>query len=90
MVRPPQSAAYLFVFDCSVYAHALGYIPVMARTILETLDSMPGDSRTLIGFIGFDSNINLFHLGSDKPYHMIMPDILGNLKFIKLIFDIYF
>jgi len=75
MVRPPQSAAYLFVFDCSVYAHALGYLPIMARTILESIDSIPGDSRTLIGFIGFDSNINLFHLGGDKPYHMVMPDI---------------
>ena len=75
MVRPPQSAAYLFVFDCSVYAHALGYLPVMTRTILEAIDNIPGDTRTLIGFIGFDSNINLFHLGGDTPFHMVMPDI---------------
>lgn len=82
MVRPPQPAAYLFVFDCSAHAFHLGYLPVMADTIYSCLNSIPGDTRTMIGFIGFDSRIHFFNLGDKKPQHMIMPDIKGNLKLI--------
>ncbi|XP_053214758.1 protein transport protein Sec24A-like [Panonychus citri] len=75
MVRPPQPAAYLFVFDCSAHAFHLGYLPVMADALLSCINSIPGDSRTMIGFIGFDSRIHFFNLGDKKPQHMIMPDI---------------
>lgn len=78
MVRPPQPAAYLFVFDCSAHAHQLGYIPRMAKAILNSLDEIPGDSRTLVGFIGFDSNIHFFSMGEKQPTHMVLPDIQGD------------
>lgn len=77
MVRPPQPAAYLFVFDCSSHAFHLGYLPVMAEAIAACLDHLPGDLRTLVGFIGYDSRVHFFNLGEQKPQHIIMPDIKG-------------
>ena len=75
MVRPPQPAAYVFVFDCSAHAYHLGYLPVVADAILECLDSIPGDSRTMIGFIGFDSKVHFFNLGEKQPTQLVMLDI---------------
>jgi len=75
MVRPPQPAAYLFVFDSSAHAHQLGFIPIMAKSIREHLDVIPGDSRTLIGFIGFDSRVHFFGFGEKQTTHLVMPDI---------------
>lgn len=80
MVRPPQAAAYVFVFDCSAHAYQLGYIPVMAKSLLQSLDEIPGDSRTLVGFIGFDSNLHFFNFGEKHHTHLVMPDIQGALK----------
>lgn len=85
MVRLPQAAAYLFVFDCSTHALAIGYVPVMAKVILESLENIPGDTRTLIGFIGYDSNIHFFNLGEEQPMHMVVPDIEGNFIFYFMI-----
>ncbi len=79
MVRPPQPAAYLFVFDCSRHATQIGYIPTLAKAILDSLDEIPGDSRTLIGFIAFDSKLHFFNLGDKQPIHLVMPDIQGLL-----------
>ncbi|XP_054166349.1 protein transport protein Sec24B-like [Oppia nitens] len=75
MVRPPQPAAYLFVFDCSRHATQIGYIPSMAKIIKESLDNIPGDSRALIGFIAFDSKLHFFNLGDKQPIHLVLPDI---------------
>lgn len=77
MVRPPQPAAYLFVFDCSAHAYHLGYLPVLSRAILSTLDMIPGDSRTLVGFIGFDSRVHYFNFTEKQSSHVVMPDIEG-------------
>lgn len=77
MVRPPQPAAYLFVFDCSVHAYQLSYIPTLAKAISDHLDMIPGDSRTLIGFIAFDSKVHFFDFGDKQTTHLVMPDIQG-------------
>lgn len=77
MVRPPQPAAYLFVFDCSVHAYQLSYIPTLAKAIHDNIDMIPGDSRTLIGFIAFDSNVHFFDFGEKQTTHIVMPDIQG-------------
>lgn len=89
MVRPPQPAAYLFVFDCSCHATQLGYIPVFARAVLESLDEIPGDARTLIGFIAFDSKLHFFNLGEKQPVHLVLPDIQGLLNF-QITFSVTF
>ncbi|OTF78276.1 transport Sec24-like protein, partial [Euroglyphus maynei] len=75
MVRPPQPAIYLFVFECTASAIQLGYIRNFANALLSSLDQIPGDSRTLIGFIAFDSKLHFFNLNDDRPVHMVMPDI---------------
>lgn len=77
MVRPPQPAAYLFVFDCSAHAYQLSYIPTLAKAIRENMDMIPGDSRTLIGFIAFDSNVHFFSFGDAETTHLVLPDIQG-------------
>ena len=77
MVRPPQPAAYLFVFDCSVHAYQLSYIPTLAKAIRDHLDMIPGDSRALIGFIAFDSKVHFFEFGDKQTTHLVMPDIQG-------------
>ena len=77
MVRPPQPAAYMFVFDCSAHAYQLSYIPTLAKAILDNLDMIPGDSRTLIGFIAFDSKVHFFSFGDRQTTHFVMPDIQG-------------
>jgi len=82
MVRPPQPAAYLFVFDCSAHAYQLGYIPCLAKSILDNLDVIPGDSRTLVGFIGFDSKVHFFSFGDKQATHLLVPDIEGELYII--------
>lgn len=77
MVRPPQPATYLFVFECTASAVQSGYISRFARAMLDSLDSIPGDARTMLGFLAFDSKLHFFNLNDDRPVHYIMPDIEG-------------
>ena len=77
MVRPPQPAAYVFVFDASAHAYHTGYIPVMAQTICENLDMIPGDSRTVIGFIGYNSKVHFFNFAEKQATHLVMADVSG-------------
>jgi len=75
MIRPPQPACYMFVFDCSKAAIELGYIPVMASAIADLLDQMPGDARASIGFIAFDSNIHYFSFSGTQVVHHVCADV---------------
>ena len=40
----------------------LGYLAQACRLLKENIDNMPGDSRTLIGFITFSSSIHFYSL----------------------------
>lgn len=75
MVRPPQPACYMFVFDCSKAAIEMGYIPIMASAIIDLIDQLPGDARASVGFIAFDSNINYFSFSGTKVIHYVWPDV---------------
>lgn len=75
MVRPPQPACYMFVFDCSKAAIELGYIPILASAIADSLDQLPGDARASIGFLAFDSNIHYFSFTGTQVVHYVNPDI---------------
>lgn len=75
MVRPPQPACYVFVFDCSKAASDIGYIPVMASAMIDLLDQLPGDARASIGFIAFDSNVHYFSFSGTKVIHHVCPDV---------------
>ncbi|KAJ7997145.1 hypothetical protein DPEC_G00225920 [Dallia pectoralis] len=77
MLRPPQPAVYLFVLDVSHNAVETGYVDVVCQSLLENINSLPGDSRTKIGFITFDSTIHFYNLqeGLSQPQMLIVSDI---------------
>ncbi|XP_051734121.1 protein transport protein Sec24A isoform X3 [Ctenopharyngodon idella] len=77
MLRPPQPAVYLFVLDVSHNAVETGYLDVVCQSLLDNLDSLPGDTRTKIGFITFDSTIHFYNLqeGLSQPQMLIVSDI---------------
>jgi protein transport protein SEC24 len=75
MVRPPQPSSFIFVMDCSKAACELGYIPILASAIADSLDNIPGDSRASIGFIAYDSNIHYFSFTGTQVVHYSNPDV---------------
>ncbi|KAI7795633.1 protein transport protein Sec24A isoform X1 [Triplophysa rosa] len=77
MLRPPQPAVYLFILDVSHNAVETGYLDVVCQTLLENLDVLPGDARTKIGFITFDSTVHFYNLqeGLSQPQMLIVSDI---------------
>ncbi|XP_078004657.1 protein transport protein Sec24B isoform X2 [Phascolarctos cinereus] len=77
MLRPPQPAVYLFVLDVSHNALEAGYLTIVCQSLLENLDKLPGDSRTRIGFITFDSTVHFYNLqeGLSQPQMLIVSDI---------------
>uniref|UniRef100_A0A670J142 SEC24 homolog A, COPII coat complex component n=1 Tax=Podarcis muralis TaxID=64176 RepID=A0A670J142_PODMU len=77
MLRPPQPPVYLFVFDVSHNAIETGYLNTVCKTVLDNLDLLPGNTRTKIGFITFDSTIHFYSLqeGLSQPQMLIVSDI---------------
>ncbi|KAM5302243.1 protein transport protein Sec24A isoform 2-T2 [Glossophaga mutica] len=77
MLRPPQPPVYLFVFDVSHNAVETGYLSSVCQSLLNNLDSLPGNTRTKIGFITFDSTIHFYSLqeGLSQPQMLIVSDI---------------
>ncbi|XP_031454250.1 protein transport protein Sec24A [Phasianus colchicus] len=77
MLRPPQPPVYLFVFDVSHNAIETGYLNTVCETLLDNLDLLPGNTRTKIGFITFDSTIHFYSLqeGLSQPQMLIVSDI---------------
>ncbi|KAM9289388.1 protein transport protein Sec24A isoform 2-T4 [Morus bassanus] len=77
MLRPPQPPVYLFVFDVSHNAIETGYLNTVCQTLLDNLDLLPGNTRTKIGFITFDSTIHFYGLqeGLSQPQMLIVSDI---------------
>ena len=39
-----------------------GYLQLVCKLLKENLEKMPGDSRTQIGFITFDSTVHFYSL----------------------------
>uniref|UniRef100_A0A3Q4HAR0 SEC24 homolog B, COPII coat complex component n=1 Tax=Neolamprologus brichardi TaxID=32507 RepID=A0A3Q4HAR0_NEOBR len=77
MLRPPQPAVYLFVLDVSHNAVEAGYLKYFCESLLENLDRLPGDSRTRVGFLTFDSTIHFYNLqeGLSQPQMLVVSDI---------------
>ena len=78
-LRPPQPAVYLFVLDVSFNAVSTGYLQVFCQTLLDELERIPGDARTQIGFITFDSAIHFYNLaeGLSQPQMHVVSDVEG-------------
>ncbi|XP_051514401.1 protein transport protein Sec24B-like isoform X4 [Myxocyprinus asiaticus] len=77
MLRPPQPAVYLFVLDVSHNAMESGYLTVFCQSLLDNLEKMPGDTRTRIGFVTFDSTVHFYNLqeGLSQPQMLVVSDI---------------
>uniref|UniRef100_A0A7N6BZJ0 SEC24 homolog B, COPII coat complex component n=1 Tax=Anabas testudineus TaxID=64144 RepID=A0A7N6BZJ0_ANATE len=77
MLRPPQPAVYLFVLDVSHNAVEAGYLKYFCESLLENLDKLPGDTRTRLGFLTFDSTIHFYNLqeGLSQPQMLVVSDI---------------
>ena len=54
---------------------------MFCETLLDVLDKIPGDSRTQIGFIAYDSAIHFFNLdeGLSQPQMLTVSDTDGKI-----------
>nr|NVI77929.1 Sec24AB ortholog [Cucujiformia] len=77
MLRPPQPAVYLFLLDISRLAVESGYLNVFCSVLEEELENLPGDARTQVGFIAYDSALHFFSFaeGLNRPHEMTVLDI---------------
>ncbi|XP_065844690.1 protein transport protein Sec24A-like [Oscarella lobularis] len=77
MMRPPQPTVLFFVLDVSSTAIETGYLSMVCQCLKESLKSLPGDSRTLIGFMAFSSTLHFFNLKAklSQPQVMILSDV---------------
>ncbi|XP_017149456.2 protein transport protein Sec24A isoform X2 [Drosophila miranda] len=77
MLRPPQPAMYLFLFDVSIIAQQSGYLEAACSVLNRHLDEMPGDARTQVGFICYDSFVHFYSMaeGLNQPHEMTLLDI---------------
>jgi protein transport protein SEC24 len=79
MLRAPQPAVYLFVFDITANAIESGYLYSFTEQLLVNMEQMPGDSRAQIGFMAYDSRIHFFEFFDPKklPRELVVPDVEG-------------
>lgn len=77
MIRPPQPAVYLFLLDVSSLAIESGYLRILCDTLIQTLDTLPGDARTQIGFLCYNSALHFYSLadGLSQPHEMTIVDV---------------
>lgn len=76
-LRPPQPPIYLFLLDVSHVALETGYLKLFCDVLLEELDKMPGDRRTQIGVLTYDSSVHFYNLASNlnRPHQLDVSDI---------------
>jgi len=55
---------------------------MFCETLLDVLDRIPGDARTQIGFIAYDSSIHYFNLaeGLSQPQMLTVSDVDGMIS----------
>jgi protein transport protein SEC24 len=60
-------------------SHFKGYLYSFTEQILVNLEQIPGDSRTQIGFIAYDSSVRFFEFFDPKkpPRELVIPDVEG-------------
>lgn len=76
-LRPPQPPVYLYLLDVSRAAVENGYLKLFCDTMVDDLDKIPGDSRTQIGFITYDSSVHFYNLAENlnRPHQLIVSEI---------------
>lgn len=77
MVRAPMPPVFLFLIDVSGPAVASGAVARAASAIRASLDSLPGDTRTQVGFITFDGALHFYNLrgGMTAPQMLVVADL---------------
>lgn len=68
--------------DVSRNATLTGYLEIVCERILNKImtNDIPGDSRTNIGFITYDSSVHFYQIGNSdggRPKQLIVSDISG-------------
>jgi hypothetical protein len=66
---------YFFAIDVSAAAHACGMVSVVSQTIRACLDQLPGDERTQVGFLTFDSSLHFYNLKASLAAPQVWPRI---------------
>lgn len=77
MVRPPQPPSYFFVLDVSAQAAQSGMLACASRSILRSLDDLPGGTRAQVGFLTFDTSVHYysFRRGAKTPHMLVVSDL---------------
>uniref|UniRef100_A0A182WMH8 Protein transport protein Sec24A n=1 Tax=Anopheles minimus TaxID=112268 RepID=A0A182WMH8_9DIPT len=77
MLRPPQPAIYLFLLDVSSLAQQSGYLYTVCKTLMDHLDNLPGDARTQVGFIAYNSAIHFYNISEEynQPHEVTVLDV---------------
>lgn len=77
MLRPPQPAIYLFLLDVSLIAQQSGYLKSVCEILSENLDAIPGDARTQIGIIAYDSAVHFYSIAEsyNQPHEITVVDV---------------
>ncbi|KAL8429052.1 hypothetical protein Efla_005870 [Eimeria flavescens] len=79
MIRPPQPPAFLFLLDVSLSAVASGLVEAACEGIAEAIrnDRLPGDSRTMVGIVTYDSSAHFYALKSQqtRPQVFVVPQV---------------
>ncbi|KAK0398032.1 hypothetical protein QR680_002395 [Steinernema hermaphroditum] len=80
MLRPPQPALYMFILDVSAQAVETGYLHAFSKMLYESLDSLPGDDRMLIGFVAVDSAVHFYEFTTaDGPVRELIVDDVDDM-----------
>ncbi|CAG9530556.1 unnamed protein product [Cercopithifilaria johnstoni] len=79
MLRPPQPAVYVFVMDISQNAVETGYLYTFTEQLLIALEQLPGDERTMLGFIGVDSAVHFFQFREKSSPQQLIVEEYNNI-----------
>jgi len=77
MVRAPQAPAFLFVICVNKRAIESGMTAIACETILSCLKELPGEPRTRIGILTFDSQVHFYQLSGEitQPKMYVMSNV---------------
>uniref|UniRef100_A0A1X7U3G3 Uncharacterized protein n=1 Tax=Amphimedon queenslandica TaxID=400682 RepID=A0A1X7U3G3_AMPQE len=77
MVRPPQPSVYFFVIDVTYPTIQSGLLDVFCATLLDCINKLPGDSRTMVGFLSFDHTLHFYNLkpSQAQPQMLVVSDL---------------
>ena len=57
----PPGSVHLPVYSIPLHTRA-GLLGVFCRTLLDSLERLPGDARTMVGILTFDSTLHFYNL----------------------------